>query len=224
MQLTGEVGPFFIANGNEYNYIIDDSGYLAGSYALSWHIMSTVFTVNPTTLSIAWHGKEMDEMTTSEGAQLAQIIRQKVDEFKQVCQGIDESRAGRAPEGRWSPKQIVSHLCGPEGTGFMPTVRAILEQDTPQLDIEVENPFFAGKRTSMTLAELLSEFEGEYGRLAEVAEGLNLEQLERKAHIQILKETPLGEYPTLAGWISALSEYHLGSHIEHMKEVLKEMG
>jgi len=92
-----------------------------------------------------------------------------------------------------------------------------------QLTGEV-GPFFTGKRTSMTLAELLSEFEGEYGRLAEVAEGLNLEQLERKAHIQILKETPLGEYPTLAGWISALSEYHLGSRIEHMKEVLKEMG
>lgn len=163
-------------------------------------------------------------MTTSEGAQLAQNIRQKVDEFKQVCQGIDENRAGRAPEGRWSPKQIVSHLCGPEGTGYMPTVRAILEQDTPLLDFEAENPFFTGKRTSMTLAELLSEFEGEYGRMAEVTEGLTLEQLERKAHIPKLKESPLGEYPTLAGLISGLSEFHVGFHTEHMKEVLKEMG
>jgi hypothetical protein len=166
----------------------------------------------------------MDKMTTSEGAQLAQIIRQKVDEFKQVCQDIDESRAGRAPAGRWSPKQIVSHLCGPEGTGFMPTVRAILEQNTPLLDFEIENPFFTGKRTSMTLAELLSEFEEEYGRLAEVAEGLTLEQLERQAHTPVLKETPMGEYPTLAGWISMLSEGHVGFHIEHMEEVLKEMG
>jgi hypothetical protein len=166
----------------------------------------------------------MDEMTTPEGAQLAQNIREKVKEFKQVCQGIDESLAGRAPAGRWSPKQIVSHLCGPEGIGFMPTVRAILEQETPLLDIEIENPFFTGKRTSMTFAELLSEFEGEYGRLAEVAEGFNREQLERKAHIPMLKETPLGEYPTLAGWISGLSDFHVGFHIEHMKEVLKEIG
>jgi hypothetical protein len=166
----------------------------------------------------------MDKMTTTEGAQLAQIIRQKVDEFKQVCQGIDESRAGTAPAGRWSPKEIVSHLCGPEGKGFMPTVKAILEQDTPLLEIEVENPFFTTKRASMTLAELLSEFEGEYGRLAEVTEGLTREQLERKAHIPMLKETPLGEYPTLAGWISGLSEYHVGFHIDHMREVLKEMG
>jgi len=162
-------------------------------------------------------------MTTSEGAQLAQAIRIKVDEFKQVCRGIDESRAGRAPAGRWSPKQIVSHLCGPEGTGIMPTIYAILEQDTPLLDIEAENPFFTGKRTSMTLAELLSEFEVEYGRMAEVAEGLTTAQLARKAHVPLFKDTPLGEYPTLAGWIGGLSEHHLGFHIEHMKEILKEI-
>jgi len=162
-------------------------------------------------------------MTTSEGAQLAQAIRIKIDEFKQVCQDIDESRAGRAPAGRWSPKQIVSHLCGPENTGLMPTIRAFLEQDTPLLDIEAENPFFTGRRTSMTLAELLSEFEKEYGRMAEVVEGLTPAQLARKAQVPLFKDSPLGEYPTLAGLITGLSQYHVGSHIEHMKEVLKEM-
>lgn len=162
-------------------------------------------------------------MATSEGAQLARNIRQKVDEFKQICQGIDESLAGRAPAGRWSPKQIVSHLCGMEGAGLMPMVRAILEQDTPVLDIEAENPFFTGKRTSMTLAELLSEFEREYGRLAEVIGELSLEQLKRKAHVPLFKETPLGEYPTIAGLIGGLAEYHVGFHTNHMREILKEI-
>jgi hypothetical protein len=166
----------------------------------------------------------MNEMTTSDGAQLAQAIRIKIDEFKQACQGIDENRAGQAPDGRWSPKQIVSHLCGPEGTGIMPSVRAFLEQDTPLLDFEAENPFFTGKRTTMTLAELLSEFEGEYSRMAEAVEGLTPAQLERKAHVPLFKDTPLGEYPTLAGLISGLSQYHVGFHTEHMKEVLKELG
>lgn len=163
-------------------------------------------------------------MTTPEGAQLAQGIRRNAEEFGKLCKGMDEELAGSAPSERWSPKQIVSHLCGPEGSGFMPTVRAILDQDTPRLDIEVENPFFTGKRASMTMAELLAEFEREYSRLAELVEGLTMEQLERKAHIPILKETPLGEYPSLAGWIEALSEYHLGFHINHMKEILQEKG
>lgn len=162
-------------------------------------------------------------MNTSKNAQLAQSIRHKVDEFKQVCQRIDEGRAGRAPAGRWSPKQIVSHLCGPEGTGIMSSVRAVLEQDTPLLNIEAENPFFTGKRASMTFAALLSEFEGEYTRVAEVVAGLTPEQLNRKAHIPIFKETPLDEYPTLAGFIGGLAEYHVGFHTEHMKEILKEI-
>ena len=162
-------------------------------------------------------------MAISKSIQLAQNIRQKIDEFKQVCQSIDESRANLAPGGRWSPKQIVSHLCGPEGKGVMLTVRTILEQDTPLLDIEVENPFFTGKRASMTLAALLSEFEREYGRMAEVVEGLTPKQLDRKAHIPIFKETPLGEYPTLAGLISGLTEYHVRFHTEHMKEIIKDI-
>ncbi len=163
-------------------------------------------------------------MTTPKGVQLAQGIRRHADEFRKLCEGLDENIANSAPSDRWSPKQIVSHLCGPEGSGFMPTFRAILDQDTPRLDIEVENPFFTGKRTSMTMAELLADFEKEYGRMAELAEGLTAEQLNRKAHIPILKESPLGEYTSLAGWIELLSENHLVFHINHMKEILQELG
>ena len=53
-------------------------------------------------------------MATSTGVQLAQNIRQRTEELKKVCEGLDESTASRAPEGRWSPKEILSHLWGPE--------------------------------------------------------------------------------------------------------------
>jgi ribosomal protein L31 len=163
-------------------------------------------------------------MTTPEGVRLAQKIRGRVEEFKKICVGMGEDTANRAPADRWSPKQVVSHLCGPEGSGFMPTIRAILDQDTPQLDIEAENPFYTGKRLSMSMAELLAEFEREYGRMAELVEGLTAEQLDRKAHIPLLKESPLGEYPTLAGWVDALTDFHIGFHVDHMKEILRAIG
>ncbi len=155
---------------------------------------------------------------------MAQKIRGRVEEFKKICVGMGEDTANRAPADRWSPKQVVSHLCGPEGSGFMPTIRAILDQDTPQLDIEAENPFYTGKRLSMSMAELLAEFEREYGRMAELVEGLTAEQLDRKAHIPLLKESPLGEYPTLAGWVDALTDFHIGFHVDHMKEILRAIG
>ena len=64
-------------------------------------------------------------MTTPEGARLAQKIRDKVEEFKNICEDMGEDTANRASGDRWSPKQVVSHLCGPEGSGIMPTIRAI---------------------------------------------------------------------------------------------------
>lgn len=50
-------------------------------------------------------------MATATGNELARAIRQRIEELKEVCEGLDESEASRAPEKRWSPKEILSHLC-----------------------------------------------------------------------------------------------------------------
>ena len=162
-------------------------------------------------------------MPTPEAAKLSELIHQKVAEFKEACEDLDEETASRAPSGRWSPKEIVSHLCGPEGVGLMPTFSEFVEKDIPRFDIEAENPFFSENRARMTFAELLEEFEREYGHIAEFVEGLSEEQLNRKAHIPLLKETPFGEYPTLGAWTQVIGEHHLGSHIDHMREILESL-
>ena len=162
-------------------------------------------------------------MPTNEAVQLSELIHQNVAAFKEVCEGIDEETASRAPSDRWSPKQVVSHLCGPEGAGMMPTFSVFVEKDIPRLDIETEDPFFSENRARMTFAELLAEFGEEYGRIAEFVEGLSEEELNRKAHVPLLKETPIGEYPTLAVWARTIGEEHLGSHIDHMREILEAL-
>jgi hypothetical protein len=86
--------------------------------------------------------------------------------------------------------------------------------------MEAADPYFSGKRPQTSFTELLSQFNGEYERIAQLATDLSAEQLSRKAHIPLFKETPMGEYPTLAMFIGALGKFHLEDHINHMKEIL----
>ena len=81
-------------------------------------------------------------MATLTGKQLAEDVRQKIEDLKKVCEGVDEKTASRAPEGRWSPKEIPSLLMGPEDSGLLPVLKVFQSQNMPRIDIQAEDPFF----------------------------------------------------------------------------------
>ncbi|MBI5076390.1 MAG: DinB family protein [Nitrospirae bacterium] len=163
-------------------------------------------------------------MATAEGTELARTIRTNIEELEKICVNIDEETASRAPVGRWSPKQIISHIAGQDGIGYMPAFELILKQDTPRIDIIAEDPFYTERRTKLTMKELLAEAGKEYAKIAELLLTLSADQLDRKAHIPLFKDTALGEYPTLAMFIGGLGGWHLKFHIDHLNEVLKALG
>ena len=68
--------------------------------------------------------------------------------------------------------------------------------------------------------QLLGEVEREYEGLCTFAEGLSAEQLERKAHIPKLKDSPLTDYPTLEAMIGMFAAGHVQFHTDHLREIL----
>jgi hypothetical protein len=71
------------------------------------------------------------------------------------------------------------------------------------------------------MVQMLAELDGEYGRIADRTARLTDEQLARKAHIPLMKKTPMGEYPTRAMWIQTIVKDHIDFHIDYMRNILR---
>lgn len=162
-------------------------------------------------------------MATTTGTQLATNIRQKAAELEKAYAAVSEAAAGRAPEGHWSAKENLSHLCGPEGGDLVGFFQAFLDKDVPTLNIAPEQTHFAGKRAQMTVAELVALYRKRAEHLAAFAATLSPEQLARTAHIPQLAKSPWGDHPSLGALIDLFGVGHVQFHLDHLHKIEKEL-
>ena len=157
------------------------------------------------------------------GPNLQQQVSQKVQEIKQAVSALSEETASKQPaDGEWCVKEVLSHLTGEENAIMMYQLNRILEEDTPTLDITPGVSAYDDKRQNAPLSQLLSSVELQYADLGKLFAGLTEQQLSRKAHIPFLKESPLGEYPTLGQWAMGIINFHLADHVNQISTLAKQ--
>jgi len=156
------------------------------------------------------------------GPNLQQQVSQKVQEIKQAVSALSEEKASQQPaEGEWCVKEVLSHLTGEENAIVMYQLNRILEEDAPTLTLVPGVSAYDDQRKNASLSQLLSTVESQYADLGNLFAGLSEEQLNRKAHIPLLKESPFGEYPTLGQWAMGIINFHLADHVNQISTLAK---
>ena len=152
------------------------------------------------------------------GEALSAQLAAKVVEVKQVASGLNEEQANKPKvEGEWSAKQVLSHLCGDDDALSMYEFKRFLNEETPDLGISPGR--YGDNRKGASVSELVAKIDTDYAAIGSFLAGLNDEQLGRKARVEILRETPLGEYPTLGQWAGAVINYHLADHLNQLRSL-----
>ena len=150
------------------------------------------------------------------GEALSAQLSAKVKEVTEAVSGLSEEAAAKPKaEGEWCAKQVLSHLCGDDDALSMYEFQRFVDEDTPPLGIVPGQ--HGDVRKDATVPELVAKIESDYGQIGTFFAGLNDEQLARKAHVPFLKETPLGEYPTLGQWAGAMINFHLADHVNQLR-------
>lgn len=146
-------------------------------------------------------------------------LAQKVSEIKGIVVGVAPESAARKPAAdEWCVNEVLSHLIGEELGEWKARVSRFVDEDTPMIDITPGVSHFEG-RSGKPTDELMAEVESAYGEFGSYLAGLSEEQLNRAAHIPLFKETPLGEYPTLSQFVSAMIGYHLNDHVGQLRNL-----
>jgi hypothetical protein len=151
-------------------------------------------------------------------ATIQEQLSGKVDEIKQALSGVSEEQATkRSADGEWCIKEVLAHLSGAEDALTMYQLKRFVNEDNPDLSLTPGEISYTKERESAPVSKLVSDLENQYTQIGTFFAGLSEEQLGRKGRVAFLKETPIGEYPTLGQWAGAIINFHLPDHIQQIR-------
>lgn len=143
----------------------------------------------------------------------------KASEIEQAAAKLTEDAAKKsAAADEWCAREVLTHLLGDAHETFEQGMKRFVQEETPELPLTPGQTYADGRET-MPIDALARDVVKQYKAIGEWAATLTPEQLARPARIAFLKETPLGETPSLQTWIGVTLTYHLPQHIEQLQNL-----
>ncbi len=103
-------------------------------------------------------------------------------------------------------------------------MRRIVEEESPQLNIDPDSMNAMLKQRTMPLAAMIAALDTQYGAIADFLSDLTPIQLAREATSPALRNTPLGERRSLDQWADHLVDEHLRAHVTQIGAACKAIG
>jgi hypothetical protein len=155
---------------------------------------------------------------TNHRSDLPDAILRRAQEIAEIVGAMGEPKASRRPEpGAWSAREIVSHLCQTDNESFLDGIGRFVLEEKPEIEVTQGVTHYTPERHAIGLDDLVEGFLRQYELIADYVARLGDEQLGRRAHIALFRDTPAGEYPTLAEWVQGISEFHLQAHLDELR-------
>lgn len=149
---------------------------------------------------------------------LAATLRAHMDELERLAEHVDERRLqARTSAGAWSVAETLSHLQGADGDTFLDGIQRIIREDQPAIDVQQGQTHWNADRRAASASTLLSAVLSQYRAIADTIDGAAGETMGRRAHIELLADSPFGSTPTLEQWTRAIVEMHVAGHMEELR-------
>lgn len=157
----------------------------------------------------------------SANTSLKTVFEQHADAIEEITNGLTEEQASKKPaENEWSIREVLTHLLGSEQRSFEDGLKAFLKDDA-LLDQTPGDPYITESREKLSTADLTAEVAKQYRQIGEFIGGLSAEQMQRTAHIPMLKDYGINDHPSLEMWAGIVANMHLRGHVEQMRANLK---
>lgn len=148
------------------------------------------------------------------------------EKSRKAWQAIEQALAGLEGYGDWRPaptewsaKEVLSHLLGRQGEPPTVLLQRILQEDLPEIYLEIGQSNMTPERQRKSLGSLKGEFRRHYQEVVAYINGLSNERLQRKGRFPAFRAFMGTDQVSLIHFATLVTDLHWRDHAGQLKKI-----